>query len=45
MIDIAIFKIKNIPGVKIDEWDEEGELELSKKFEISKKFERIIIKP
>ena len=35
MIDIAIFKLSNISGVKNDEWDEDGERELSKKFEIS----------
>lgn len=45
MIDIAFFKISDVAGVKNDEWDEDGELELSKKLEISKKFERIIIKP
>lgn len=45
MIDIAVFKLSNVPGIKNDEWDEEGELELSKIFEISKTFKRIIIKP
>lgn len=38
MIDVAVFKLKNVAGVKTDEWDEDGELELSKKLEVVKTY-------
>lgn len=43
MIDIAVFKLKPVAGVKTDEWDEDGELELSKKMEVVKTFERVLV--
>jgi len=43
MIDIAVFKLKEAAGATTDEWDEDGELELCKKFEVAKTFERILV--
>ena len=43
MIEIAAFKLKNVAGVKNDEWDEDGELELCKKLEVTKSFKRILV--
>lgn len=43
MIEIAVLKLKPVAGVKNDEWDEDGELELSNKFEIVQTFKRVLI--
>ena len=34
MVDMAILKIKKIAGVSSDDWDEDGDLELSHKVDI-----------
>jgi hypothetical protein len=34
MVDIGVFKIKKVAGASVDEWDEDGDLELCKKVEI-----------
>lgn len=44
MVDVAVLKLSKVPGVSTDEWDEDGELELSKKFEIHHVKERVLIK-
>lgn len=34
MVDVAVFKIKKVAGVSSDEWDEDGDLELSHKVDV-----------
>lgn len=45
MIEIAVLKLKPVAGVKNDEWDEDGELELSKKLEVVETFKRVLVNP
>jgi hypothetical protein len=45
MIDVATFKLEDNQGVTEDEWDEDGKLQLSKKFIVDKEYKRILIKP
>ena len=43
MIEIAAFKLRKVAGVTNDEWDEDGELELCKKLEVSKSLKRVLV--
>lgn len=45
MIDVASFKLVDNQGVSEDEWDEDGKLQLTKKFVVDKEYKRILIKP
>jgi aminopeptidase N len=44
MIDVAVLKLTKVAGVTEDQWDEEGDMELSHKMEVEHKWERILVK-
>lgn len=43
MVDVAVFKLKKVPGVSTDEWDEDGDLELSHKVEVQEVKQKVLI--
>ena len=45
LVDVAVFKLTNVAGVTTDQWDEDGDMELSKKLEVDYTKERVLVKP
>ena len=45
LVDVAVFKLTNVAGVNTDQWDEDGDMELSKKLEVDYTKERVLVKP
>jgi hypothetical protein len=44
MVDVAVYKLTKIAGVTEDQWDEDGDLELSHKLEVDYVKERVLVK-
>ena len=44
LVDVAVFKLTKVAGVTEDQWDEEGDMELTHKMEVDYVKERVLIK-
>ena len=45
LVDVAVFKLTKVAGVTEDQWDEDGDMELSHKLEVDYIKERVLVKP
>lgn len=44
LVDVAVFKLSKVAGVSEDQWDEDGDMELSHRLEVDYTQERVLVK-